>query len=256
MFTQCSCSIFVLGLTSPESSGVRIAGEIDAPARLPHLRPEEAAMRRWLIIGGLALAGIAAVALAIVYVLWDTDWRWRPHTVDKDQDAIAQALDASGWVSPHLTGPKLYVVMYRDCGACVAFANAELPKLQALDVDTRFVVVARAAQNGQQLSTPAERATVAELWVGRSWKLFQQWTMTPADAWTAPGLAPADGDAARTAVVAAGQQTVAALTRSLDRNGVAFDYPLLVWWTRDGRMRTCACTDARMWPYVDKELAP
>jgi hypothetical protein len=213
-------------------------------------------MRRWMIIAGLALAGAAVVAGAILFYLWDSDWRWRPRPIGKDQDAIAQALDASGWVSPHLTGPKLYVVVYRSCPACLAWENAELPKLQKLDVDTRLVVVARAPENGQQLATPAERATVAELWVGRSWKLYQQWSLAQPGAWTAPDIAPADGDAARTAVVAAGQHMVQDLTRDLADNGAAFDYPLLVWWTRDGRMRACACADARMWPYVEQELAP
>ncbi len=213
-------------------------------------------MRPWMIIAGLTLAGIAAAAGAVLFFLWDTDWRWRPHPIDKDQDSIAQALDTSGWVSPRLTGPKLYIVVYRNCPACVTFEAAELPRLEKADVDTRIVVIARAPQNGQQLATPAERATVAELWINRSWKLFQQWSLAAPGTWTAPGIAPADGDAARTAVVAAGQRMVTDLTHDLADNGVAFDYPMLVWWTRDGRMRACACTDARMWKYVDQELAP
>jgi hypothetical protein len=213
-------------------------------------------MRPWMIITGLVAAAVLVVIGAGLYLTWDSDWRWRPHAIDKDQDEIAQALDASGWVSPKLTGPKLYIVVYRECGACLAFANSALPKLQKADVDTRLIVIARAPQNGQAMATAPERATVAELWVGRSWKLFQQWFMTPPDAWTAPGITPADGDAARTAVIAAGQQTVGTLTHDLADNGAPFDYPLLVWWTRDGKMHSCACADPRQWRYVEEELAP
>jgi hypothetical protein len=213
-------------------------------------------MRPWMIISALVAVGIAAVAGVTVFLLWSTDWRWRPHTLTKDQDQIAQALDQSGWVSPHLTGPKLYVVVYRACPACLAFEASELPKLQKSDVDTRLVVIARPPQNGQALASPAERATVAELWTNRSWKLFQQWSLVAPDAWTAPGIAPADGDAARTAVISAGQSMVASLTHDLADNGVPFDYPMLIWWTRDNRLRACACADQRSWKYAEQELAP
>ena len=73
-------------------------------------------MRRFLLI--LGLAAVVVVAGAVVYLMWDLDWRWRPHTLTKDQDEIAQALGQAGWVSPHLTGPKVYVIAYRDCAAC------------------------------------------------------------------------------------------------------------------------------------------
>src|SRR5579875_429118 len=73
-------------------------------------------MRRFVIL--LALAGILVVAGALVFLLWDLDWRWRATTVTRNQAEISQALDQSGWVSPHLTGPRLYVIAYRDCQAC------------------------------------------------------------------------------------------------------------------------------------------
>lgn len=212
-------------------------------------------MRRWVLLLSLALAGIVAVAGAVVFYLWDADWRWRPVTITRNQDQIAQALDHAGWVSPHLTGPKLYVIVYRACPDCLAFESAEFPKLQQADVDTRVIVIARPDLNGQALSTPAERATVAELWLNRSWKLFQQWSQSPPDAWTAPGVPPADGDAARTAVIQAGRQMVSDLTPLLAADGVAFAYPTLVWWTRDGRMRACACAAPQRWRYVEQELA-
>jgi hypothetical protein len=210
-------------------------------------------MRLWLKIG-LGVAAALAAAGAIVYYLWDSDWRWQPHTLAKDQDEIAKSLDQSGWVSPHLTGPKLYVVVYRTCPACLAFEAAEFPKLQKADIDTRVIVIVRPDVNGQALSTSAERATVAELWLNRSWKLFQQWSLAAPDTWTPVGIAPADGDGARTAVVAGGQQFITDLTSQLGDNGVAFDYPMLVWWTKDGRMRACACTAPQQWKYVETEL--
>jgi hypothetical protein len=209
-------------------------------------------MRRFLI--WLALIGILAVAGAVVFLMWDLDWRWRPHTIAKHQTEIAQALDQSGWVSPHLTGPKLYVIAYQACAACTQFEQTEFPKLQAADVDTRVIMIARPDLNGQALSTPAERATVAELWTNRSWKLFQQWSLVGAHPWAATGIAPADGDAARSAVVEAGRALVASVTPLLRANGVSFAYPTLVWWTKDGHMRACACTSPNSWRFVEKEL--
>src|SRR5215469_12281256 len=132
-------------------------------------------MRRFLL--WLVLAGVVVVAGAVVFLMWDLDWRWRPATVTRNQAEIAQALDQSGWVSPHLTGPKLYVIAFRACAACTQFEQSAFPKLQAAEVDTRVIMVARSDVNGQALSTPAERATVAELWTNRSWKLFQQWSL-------------------------------------------------------------------------------
>lgn len=210
-------------------------------------------MRRAMLI--VVLLAIVAVAGSGLYLAWDLDWRWRPHTITKRQDSIARALDQSGWVSPHLTGPKLYVIAYRACAPCAAFEQAAFPKLQAAEVDTRVIMIARPDLNGQPQSTPAERSTVAELWTNRSWKLFQQWSLAQPSAWTAAGLPPADGDAARTAVIEVGRQAVSGLKSDLGANGVRFGYPMLVWWTKDGRMRACACVDARSYDFVEAELA-
>ena len=100
-----------------------------------------------------------------------------------------------------------------------------------------MIVIARADMNGQAQSTASERATVAELWTNRSWKLFQQWSVATPAAWTAPGILPADGDTARTAVIEAGRSLADDLTPLLKDNGVAFGYPTLIWWTKDGKMR-------------------
>jgi len=195
-------------------------------------------MRRFML--WLILAAVVVVAGAVVFLMWDLNWRWQPHTIAKNQTEIAKALDQSGWVSPHLQGPKLYVIAYRACAPCSQFEDAEFARLQGQEVDTRVIMIARPDLNGQALSTPAERATVAELWIGRSWKLFQQWSQANPQTWAAPGIAPADGDAARTAVVQAGRGLVANLTPLLKANGVDPEEPILVWWTKDGRMRACA----------------
>jgi len=209
-------------------------------------------MRRFLL--GLGLAGVLVVAGAVVFLFWDLDWRWRPHTIDQHQAEIGKALDQSGWVSPHLTGPKLYMISFRSCSDCIAFEKAEFPKLQKADVDTRVIMIALPDANGLPHSTAPERNTVAELWTNRSWRLFQQWSLINPTDWTAPGLPPADGDAARSAVIQVGRNLVATLAAQLKESGVNFAYPTLIWWTKDGRMRGCACEDPRTWRFVEQEL--
>jgi hypothetical protein len=216
-------------------------------------------MRRFLLI--LGLAAVVVVAGAVVYLMWDLDWRWRPHTVTRRQAEVAQALDQSGWVSPHLTGPKVYVILYQGCEPCQTQLPAAVAKLQAADVDTRMVVIARADRNGQALSTPQDRALTAELWTNRSWKLFQQTfpavsaaPASPNARVAAPVIPPADGDAARSAVIEVGRQLATTLGGELKDNGVGFDYPTLVWWTKDGKMRACACTSPQSLGFMEKEL--
>jgi hypothetical protein len=216
-------------------------------------------MRRFLLI--LGLSAVVVVAGAAVYLMWDLDWRWRPHTITRRQAEIAQALDQSGWVSPHLTGPKLYVILYDGCEPCQTELPKAVPKLQAADVDTRMIVIARPDQNGQALSTPQDRALTAELWTNRGWKLFQQTFPAIAGAPPAPPatvrpppVPPADGDAARSAVIEVGRQLVTSLSGQLKDNGLRFDYPTLIWWTKDGRMRACACTAPQSYGFVEKEL--
>ena len=208
-------------------------------------------MRRVLVL--LALTGVAVVAGAAVFLAWDLDWRWRPHTLANHADEVAQSLAQAGWVSPHLTGPALYIISFRACPACIAFEASEFPKLQKADVDTRVIVIALPDAHGQPQSTPAERATVAELWTNRSWKLFQQWSLATPDAWTAAGLPPADGDAARTAVIEVGRKLVSDLQPRLAANGVAFAYPMLIWRTKDGQLRACAGSP-HSWRFVEQEL--
>src|SRR5579863_8801944 len=102
-------------------------------------------MRR--ILAGLIFVAIMAVAGAVVFAVWDLDLRWRPHTIAQRQPEIARMLDQAGWVSPHLTGPKLYMISYRRCAECVAFEDQAFPKLQAAGVDTRVIMVALPDRN-------------------------------------------------------------------------------------------------------------
>jgi len=78
-------------------------------------------------------------------------------------------------------------------------------RLRAAGVEVRIIVFARADREGMALSTAAERATVAELWLTRDWTLYQRWTATPPRNWTAAGLPEADDSLARRAVEDAGR---------------------------------------------------
>ena len=130
-------------------------------------------MKRFQLWAILVL--VLALAGAGGFAWWNYDLRWRPHTITKHQDEIARILETSGWVSPGKTGPKLYMVSFRACPDCVRYKAEEFPLLQAAGVDTRVIEIARRDVNGVAKSTAAERATVAELWLNRSWPLMEQW---------------------------------------------------------------------------------
>jgi hypothetical protein len=187
-------------------------------------------MRRWLVfIAMLAIIGGA------MWLLWWIDLRGAPHTVTKDQTALASELRSAGWVSPHNNGKIVYVLVSTECPACRRFETGPLETLQGQGVDTRIIVVAPADRNGKALSTPADRAAVAEFWIGRDWNLYKSWrTSSPT---TMAGVSPADGDAARTAVVDAARTSAAKIADLLQRNGVAFGYPMAIWWNKAGDMR-------------------
>ena len=209
-------------------------------------------MKRPPLIAGLVL--IVLVAGGGYWAFWNYDLRWQPKTITRHQAEITRILDGSGWVSPTRTGKKLYMVSFRTCPDCLRFKAEVFPKLREAGVDTRVIEIARRDVNGVSKSTPAERATVAQLWLTRDWKLLERWEAVPAEAWTAPGIAPADGDMARTAVVEAGRSTVDRLKPLLKDNGVNFAYPLLVWWNDKGEMRSCACEKRETYRFVRREL--
>lgn len=205
--------------------------------------------RLWAI-----LALVVLVVGGGAYAYWNMELRWRPETVDQNQEEIARLLENSGWVSPGLTGAKLYMVSFRTCPDCLRFKAEQFPDLHAAGVDTRVIEIARADVNGLAKSTPAERATVAELWLTRDWDLLERWVSVPATAWDAPGIPPADGDPARTAVVEAGRALVEQLRPLMKDNGVDFAYPLLVWWDQDGQMKACACERRETYRFLREDL--
>jgi hypothetical protein len=199
-----------------------------------------------------------AIVVAILgggsWAFWNYEMRWWPKTITRHQTEIAKILESSGWAAPGLPGKRLYMVSFRTCPDCLRFKAEEFPALHAKDVDTRVIEVARADKNGIARSTAIERATVAQIWLTHDWKLMQTWESVPVDAWKAPGVPPADGDMARTAVIEAGRQMVEDLRPLLKANGVNFAYPLLVWWDDKGRMRSCACEKQETYRFVRKEL--
>jgi hypothetical protein len=205
---------------------------------------------KFKLLSGLALV----LVIAALYGWWRIDLRWRPETIDKNVAEITKLVEQSGWVSPGLGGPKLYMIGYRDCAACTAYKAQEFPTLQAASVDTRLIEIARADDKGASHSTLAERSTVAELWVNRSWALSQRWDAAAPGAWTAEGITPADTDVARSAVVEAGRKMTADLAPLLKANGIGAGYPILIWWDKEGRMRGCACDKAETYRYLRSEL--
>lgn len=215
--------------------------------------------RTWaILILVVVLAGVGA------YGWWQTDLRWRPKTITKHQAEITKILEQAGWASPGLTKTKLYMVSFRTCPDCLRFKKEEFPGLHAAGVDTRVIEIARRDRNGIAKSTPVERSTVAELWIlhgtPKAWELMEQWEAVVPEAWTAPGIPPADGDMARSAVIEAGRKMTEDLRPLLKANGVAVSdptgirYPTLVWWNAKGEMRACACEQRETYRFVRKEL--
>ena len=207
-------------------------------------------MRRFLIWSALALVIGLGLAGAGYWAYWNFYARFQPVTVARNQAEIQRLLDEASWVSAGGGGQPLYVIGYRDSAASQRYEREETDKLRAAGVEVRVVVFARPDKEGQALSTPAERATVAELWLSRDWSLYQRWTATPAANWTAAGIPAADGNLARSAVVDASRAFVVKLTGLLRDAGVPTGYPLVIWRDRDGFMKACACSDARSWPFI------
>jgi len=189
-----------------------------------------------------------------LYEWWSLDGRYHPRPIVTDQAEITKTLEGAGGVSPGLGGPKLYVVAYRDDPALDRLYVGAFPKLHEAQVDTPVIMIARPDQQGVPKSTAPERSTVAELWVNKSWALFQRWMKASPQDWTGAGIAPADNDVARSAVVEVGRATVDKLTPLLKENGLDFGYPLLVWWTKDGKMRAVVADDPHKDAYMLKDL--
>ena len=187
-------------------------------------------LRRWFVF--LAMLAIIGGGM---WLWWRFDLRGDPHTVKKDQAALASELQRAGWVSPHINGKIVYVLVTGECPACGKFETGALEALQARGVDTRVIVVAPADRDGKALSTVADRAAVAEFWINRDFGLYKRWR-APSPT-TMAGVVPADGDAARTAVVETARTSATTIAELLKHNGVTFGYPMAIWWNQAGDMR-------------------
>ena len=211
-------------------------------------------MRRFFVWSALAAVIGLALAGGGYWAYWNFYARFQPVTVTRHQAEIQQLLDESSWISAGGGGAPLYIVGYRDSAAMQRYEAEEVPKLRAAGVEARIIVFARPDREGLAQSTAAERATVAELWLTRDWVLYQRWTATPSRNWTAAGIPAADGNLARSAVVAAGRDFVAVLSRHLGDAGLQTRYPLIVWRDREGFMKACACSDSRSWAFIRDDL--
>jgi hypothetical protein len=211
-------------------------------------------MRRFLIWSALALVIGLALAGTGYWAYWNFYARFQPVTISRNQAEIQRLLDEASWVSAGSGGDALYVIGYRDSASTQRYEREEADKLRAAGIETRIIVFARADREGQALSTPAERATVAELWLSRDWSLYQRWTATPSSNWTAAGIPVSDGNLARSAVVDASRQFVAQLNSLLRDAGAPTGYPLIIWRDREGFMKACACADSRSWVFIRDDV--
>lgn len=211
-------------------------------------------MRRFFVWSALAAVIGLLLALAGAWAYNHFYARFLPVTVTRNQAEVQRLLDEASWVSAGGGGPVVYVIGYRDSEAFQRYQAEEVGKLAAGGLDTRFIMFARPDREGLALSTAAERATIAELWLTRDWSLFERWTATPVREWTAAGVAPADGNLARSAVVEAGRQFTDRLANALSDSGLSVRYPLIIWRDRDGFMKACACIDAKSWAFVRDDL--
>jgi hypothetical protein len=203
------------------------------------------------IIGLLIGAAIAGGLFWAYEYFWA---RFQPKILTKDAGQIQRLLDEGDWVSPGRAGRALYVVTYRDCDACLAYQRQEFPKLAAANVDTRVLVFVRPDEAGEALSSPSERATVAELWINRNWDFYETWTASPEGDWAPKGLRPADGDWARSAVVNASHLYVDKLMSLLHENGLSGADPILIWRDQKGRLKACSCTDRLSYHFVRSDF--
>ncbi|CAN5226675.1 hypothetical protein BH09PSE1_BH09PSE1_16000 [soil metagenome] len=211
-------------------------------------------MRRFLIWSGLAVV-IGLVLAVSGYLAYDHFYaRFQPATIARNQGEIQRLLDEASWVSPGGGDQPLYIIGYRDSVPTQGYERQEADKLRAGGVDVRVLMFARPDREGAPQSSAAERATIAELWLNRDWDLYRRWTTGPTSAWTAPGVAPADGNLARTAVVGASRQFVDRLDVLMRDAGVKPTWPLVIWRDREGFLKACACADSRSWAFIRDDL--
>lgn len=209
-------------------------------------------MRKFKLWAGAFL--VLVVIGAAAWAIWNFELRWRPTTIVRHQAEITRLLESAGWISSGQAGARLYVLAASACDACGPYLREETPRFTAAGVDARVILIAARDLNGMARSTAAERATVAQLWLGRDPTLLERWLAAPAGTWTGAGLPVVEGDMARMAVVEAGRSTVERLEPLLKANGVRMAYPLAVWWNDKGEMRACECDRPQARRFVRREL--
>ncbi len=212
-------------------------------------------MNRKVLLWLMALVVILpALGGAAYWFYWDQFLRYKPVTITKNLTEIQTLLDQADYVSPGRPGPVLYLVTYHACKPCREYEEQEFPKFAAVNADTRVIVFARADNQGLSQSTPAERSTVAELWITRNWQFYQAWDSSSDTMWKADGLVVADNDMARNAVVGASRDFVNRLAPLLGNNGVRVSYPLLLWRDANNRLKVCACSNDKAYHFIREDL--
>lgn len=171
--------------------------------------------------------------------------------------AVADRVEAAGWVAPGNGGPALYLICYRGCPDTQRLKAALFPDLLAANVDVRMITIARRDKPGVGFSTPVERTTVAELWLRRDWDLARRWDAAQPSEWMAEGIPPADGDPEREAAVEAGRRLTDDLVPMLLADGLVedhFRFPTLFWPTLSLEgvegWAAMVCEDADTWPVL------
>lgn len=211
-------------------------------------------MRRFFVWSALAALIGLILAGGGYWAYWNYHARFQPVTVARNQADVQRLLDESSWLSAGGGGEPLYVIGYRDSAAMQRYEREEVPKLRAAGIEVRIIVFARPDREGLALSTAAERATVADLWLTRDYTLYERWTATPVRNWTAAGIPAADGNLARSSVVEAGRIFITRLNEYLGQVGLQPRYPLIIWRDPEGFMKACACSDSRSWVFIRDDL--
>lgn len=213
-------------------------------------------MSRKVLLWAMALVVIIPALIGTGYwIWWDQFKRYAPTTITRNQAEIQVLLDKAGYVSPGHGPQAIYVITHRSCEACRAFQEQEFPKYDAAGIDTRVIVFAPADDQGLKRSTAAERSTIAELWLTRSWPIYQAWSMSSDANWKATGLPVADNDFARSAVVDATRSYVSQMSTLLSANNVRVSYPLVIWRDQNNMLKVCACGNEKAYHFIREDLS-
>ncbi len=162
-----------------------------------------------------------------------------PVAVTVQTAELAAMLESAPFVHKGNSGIAVYLVEFRSCPTCLELKADQYDRLNALGVDLRFIMYARADREGQPRSKPGERAMVAELWQTRDFALWERWyTLDPATFYETEALPEsADDNGPRAALVEASRQIVRDLAALLEANGVEMAIPAL-FWQEDGKWMT------------------